>query len=117
MPAAAVASFTPAIAGRSGTRAGASGDTVEDMEAQSEASRRNRIVMAALQRGHDACRYYRLKRRNREFYFFAGAILLSAGLAVSGLASVLMSGLASDLAVSSGLSMRSTLAASRSLAT
>ena len=43
------------------------------------------------------------------FYFFAGAILESAGLAASGLASV--------LAASAGLSMRSTLAASRSLAT
>ena len=43
------------------------------------------------------------------FYFFAGAILESAGLAASGLVSF--------LAASAGLSMRSTLAASRSLAT
>jgi hypothetical protein len=45
----------------------------------------------------------------KSIYFFAGAILLSAGLAGSGLVSV--------LAVSAVLSMRSILAASRSLPT
>jgi hypothetical protein len=43
-------------------------------------------------------------------YFFAGAILVSAGLAASGLASPFV-------ALSSGLSVRSTLAVSRSFAT
>jgi len=47
-------------------------------------------------------------------YFFAGAVLVSAGFAASGFAA---SGLVSVFAVSSGLSMRSTLAASRSLVT
>jgi hypothetical protein len=56
--------------------------------------------------GHDDCEYYRLRRNNSNYYFFAGAILESAGLAASGLA-----------AASAGWSMRSTLAVSRSLAT
>ena len=46
--------------------------------------------------------------RRRLSYFFAGAILESAGLAASGLASVFA-------AFSSGLSMRSTFAASHDL--
>ncbi|MET3260587.1 hypothetical protein ABIF38_002093 [Bradyrhizobium japonicum] len=46
----------------------------------------------------------------REAYFFAGAILLSAGFGASLAASA-------GAAASAGLSMRSTLAASRSLAT
>src|SRR6266478_9162884 len=62
--------------------------------------------------GHDGCKYYWLRGSDSKFYFFAGAVLVSAGFAASGFAP---SGFVSVFAVSSGLSMRSTLAASRSL--
>ena len=130
MPAAAVASFTPAITGMSGTSVGARGETAVDMRAPCI---NGEVIMAGLvpaihvflplmgpqdvdgrdKPGHDDRKYYWLRGSDSEFYFFAGAILES--LAASGLAA---SGLASDFATaSSGLSMRSTLAASRSLAT
>jgi hypothetical protein len=41
-----VASFTPAIAGMSGTWVGASGETVDDMEANPECHEEKQIVMA-----------------------------------------------------------------------
>src|ERR1700736_4011099 len=106
MPAAAVASFTPAIAGMSGTSVGASGDTAEDIggirSVMMKQNRHGRAFRAAMTRLDTIG----LKQGTANSYFFAGAILLSAGLAASGLAS----GLVFDLAVSSGFSMRSTFA-------
>src|SRR5450631_2492477 len=133
MPAAAVASFTPAIAGISGTWVGASGEIADDMEASGFEQRKRSVSPQAAGRER-ARRAIMLARRpglepgsiatvvkcakfGRSrgigpgseagttpslIYFFAGAILVSAGLA-SGFA-----------AASSGLSRRSTLAVSRS---
>src|SRR5256885_6855112 len=125
MPAAAVASLTPAIAGISGTSVGARGEMVVDMRAPSS----TRFNRSRTWPGHprpegQSTRSPRhgtagrfgpamttvdtigLKEVTAISYFFAGgAILESAGLG------------ASVLAASAGLSMRSTLAASRNLAT
>src|SRR5262245_24685092 len=110
MPASAVASLTPAMAGMSGTCLGASGETVED-------------IAAALI--DQICRWpgrgpaiaivdtLSVTEVTANSYFFAGggAILLSAGFAGS-------AGLASDFAASAaGWFMRSTLASVRSFAT
>src|ERR1700761_8878928 len=108
MPAAAVASFTPAISGMAGTSVGASGETVVDMEGALSRGGLKTWMPGLLAR---ACTPEYSTLGAKSIYFFAGgAILLSAGLAGS-------AGLVSDLAVSSGLSMRSILAASRSLPT
>src|SRR5689334_24002998 len=157
MPAAAVASFTPAISGMAGTSVGASGETAVDMEgfrleegsalyhlrgrggrgwlqaSQKVSSLRTQGPIttsggcwgkAGDQRarsGAAACgsrlsaRFARLAGTTSTFlprHFFAGAILESDGFGASLAASGFASGLA---AASAGLSMRSTLAASRSL--
>src|SRR6185312_10066092 len=75
MPAAAVASFTPAIAGISGTSVGARGETVVDMRAP--CSTRSTVAGAptrpqtwngrALRPGHDDGQYYRSRRRDSDF--------------------------------------------------
>src|SRR6202048_2473576 len=140
MPAAAVASFTPAITGMSGTLVGASGEAAVDMGGalSTKKIRHGRIypghprLLSLNESSRRRWPGHRARRCASRFspamtvvntigfaevtansYFFAGAILESAGLAGSVLASVLVS----DLAVSAGLSMRSTLAASRSLPT
>src|SRR3954454_1301791 len=128
MPAAAVASRTPGITGISGISVGARGETADDIGApyrgKLEAPRpisigRPRLqhpLMKALRHGCPAhlsgpgtmSKYS--SPLPKSIYFLAGAILES--LAASGLA-----GSAGFAAGSAGLSMRSTLAASRSLAT
>src|SRR6266540_7508884 len=85
MPAAAVASFTPAIAGISGTSVGASGEMVVDMRAPSSTRFNRSRTWAghprlevrstrsqtwngrALRPGHDDGRYYRSERSNSDF--------------------------------------------------
>src|SRR6185369_8917874 len=127
MPAAAVASLTPAIAGISGTSVGARGETAVDMRAPCWARSMVAGAVPAIDvfkvpssgPRHGMAGHFGpaitmvitigLEEVTAIFYFFAGAILESAGLAASGLVSF--------LAASAGLSMRSTLAASRSLAT
>src|SRR5258707_286243 len=100
------------MGGMSGTSAGASGETGVDIgyfqKGQNRSSWPGIAVLRTAMPGHDDCRYYRFRRSDREFYFFAGAIL--ASFAASGLASPFV-------ALSSGLSVRSTLAVSRSFAT
>src|SRR5665647_1577659 len=59
MPAAAVASLTPAIAGISGTSVGASGETADDM-GQFQRDGRDKP-------GHDVGNYYLLGRSDSEF--------------------------------------------------
>ena len=71
-------------------------------------SMRSQDVDARDKPGHDA-QTTEVSMKRQSIYFFAGAILESAGLA--GIR------LGVGFAASSGLSMRSTLAASRSLAT
>src|SRR5690348_8308071 len=107
MPAAAVASFTPAIAGISGTSVGASGETEVDIGAPYRDEGFKTWMPGLLARAYQP-NYSTLGAKS--IYFFAGAILLSAGLAGS-------AGLVSDFAASAGFSVRSILAASRSLPT
>src|SRR6476646_11634852 len=107
MPAAAVASLTPAMAGISGTSVGTRGEMAVDMGAPS--STRSTVTgsapastssgrLPAGPRRETAGRFgpamtmvdtIGLEEVTAIFYFFAGAILESAGLAVSGLASAL----------------------------
>src|SRR5689334_11435879 len=90
MPAAAVASFTPAIAGISGTSVGARGEMAVDMGAESEASGANAASWPGLTRpsttfasamrlqdvdgrdkpGHDVGKYYWFRRSDSEFLLF-----------------------------------------------
>src|ERR1700753_1380886 len=73
MPAAAVASFTPANAGISGTSVGASGEAADDMEKfrkPRETTGRKRDGRDKAPRaypGHDDCRYYWLRRSDSRF--------------------------------------------------
>src|SRR5580700_5171935 len=107
MPAAAVASLTPAIAGMSGTSVGVSGETEDDM-AKSE---NDKMRWPGHSPAIAIVNTIGCEEGTANSYFFAGAILESAGAAASGLAS----GFAARSAAA--WSMRSTLAVSRSLAT
>src|SRR5580704_1086005 len=89
MPAAAVASFTPAIAGISGTSVGASGETAVDMgmpyrqrksswpglsrpSTSSGPSTGSQDVDARHKAGHDDRKYYRLRGSDSEFLLLRG---------------------------------------------
>src|ERR1700712_5904475 len=126
MPAAAVASLTPAIAGISGTSVGARGETAVDMRAPSSTGT-NKPPGNGIPRRRMAGHFgpamtmvntIGLEEVTANFYFFAGAILES--FAASGFVGAVSGFAVSDLgasgvaAVSAGLSMRSILAASRS---
>src|SRR5258707_14576809 len=131
MPAAAVASLTPAIAGISGTSVGARGETAVDMRAPSSTGSNNRHarIYTGLPRpqgrstasrrrmaGHfgpamTTVNTIGLEEVTANFYFFAGAILESfaaSGLAVFGL------GASGVCAVSAGLFLGAILAVSGS---
>src|SRR5665213_2227925 len=108
MPAAAVASFTPEITGMSGTWVGARGETALDMEQIRKSDRTEQMVMAGINPAMKIVNTIGFGEVTADCYFFIGAIVLSAGFAGSGLASV---------AATSGLSRRSIFAVSRSLAT
>src|SRR5882724_7267640 len=130
MPAAAVASFTPAITGMSGTWVAASGETVVDigtsgfqgkgsalyhlsslagrgrLSREARKSGEGEVVSGSPSSGSQDARHLLPAggKGGKSIYFF----FVSAGFMASGL--VIAFG-------SSGLSMRSTLAASRSLVT
>src|SRR5580704_1738831 len=135
MPAAAVASFTPAIAGISGTWVGASGETWADMgmpyrqrksswpglsrHPRLPADRRgHKTWMPGTRPGMTIVNTIGFEEVTANSYFFAGAILESAGAAASGVAAASGFAAASGCAgVAAAWSIRSTLAVSRSLAT
>src|SRR6185312_10899191 len=100
MPASAVASLTPAMGGMSGTSVGASGETEEDMKGPVDKG------MPGTRPGMSSTYRNPLAKSN---YFFAGGAILES-LAASGAG-------ASALAGALAASMRSILAASRSLPT
>src|SRR3954452_21375942 len=139
MPAAAVASLTPAIAGIAGTSVGARGETAVDMQvplrpvqqSADPGSYRSSMSSGPVEgvprrrtAGHfgpamTTVNTIGLMEVTANFYFFAGAILESAGFAAASAGLAGSAGLAASgfAAVSAGLSVRSILAASRSLPT
>src|SRR5271167_830060 len=99
MPAAAVASFTPAITGMSGTWVGALGEMAVDMGASgfdtpcvvpANAGTHNhrcpllRRQLPPYQNAQPRRMGPRFRGDDAQSYFFAGAILASAGAAASG---------------------------------